>query len=118
MVLGLDPVLTLFSWFSGLAVAALLSLYVLASIGTLRYLRRSADAVPIWQSTIAPLLAAIGFGGFLLLVIGNFTELIGDSVVVAAVLLAAVPVAFVVGMLADRGASERSSSRSRTEVVG
>ena len=37
-VLALDPVLTLFSWFSGLAVAALLVLYMLCSLAVVGYL--------------------------------------------------------------------------------
>jgi amino acid transporter len=38
--LGMDPVLTLFSWFSGLAVAALLVLYMLCSLAVVAYFRR------------------------------------------------------------------------------
>lgn len=104
MILGLDPVLTLFSWFSGLAVAALLSLYVLATIGIIAYLRREPDRVPLWRSTVAPVIAGVGFAVFLFLVVRNFTELIGGDVTTAVLLLAAVPVAFAIGALVERRA--------------
>ena len=43
-VLALDPVLTLFSWFSGLAVAALLVLYMLCSLAVVGFFRRERAA--------------------------------------------------------------------------
>lgn len=104
-ILRLDPVLTLFTWFSGLAVAALLTLYVLASIAIFRYLRSRGVTASIWESTLAPALATLGFGFFLYLVVSQFTELIGGSLGVALALLAAVPVAFIVGIITDRNAS-------------
>ena len=49
-VLSLDPVLTLFSWFSGLAVAALLVLYMLCSLAVVAYFRREKVAGQLWQT--------------------------------------------------------------------
>lgn len=107
MLLGLDPVLTLFSWFSGLAVAALLTLYVLASIGITRYLRRETEPISLWRSTIAPSAAAIGFAAFLYLVVANFVDLTGSSMATAIVLLLVVPFVFVIGVLVDARARSR-----------
>ena len=100
-ILGLDPILTLFSWFSGLAVAALVTLYVLCSIAVITYAVRE-KATGLWQTRIAPALSAVLLLGVLVLVISNFTSLIGGEVVTAAVLLAVVPVAFVIGFATER----------------
>ncbi|MCU1518129.1 MAG: amino acid permease, partial [Pseudarthrobacter sp.] len=58
-VLGTDPVLTLFSWFGGVAVVALLVLYLLASIAVVTFFRRHASDQGTWQTLIAPLLAPL-----------------------------------------------------------
>ena len=53
-LLGLDPVLTLFSWFSGLAVAALLVLYMLSSLAVVGYFRRERVTGQHWQTLHRP----------------------------------------------------------------
>lgn len=100
-ILGLDPVLTLFSWFSGLAVAALVTLYVLCSIAVVAFAVRTREG-DIWQTRIAPVLAAVLLGGVLSLVVANFTTLIGGDVVTAVVLILAVPVVFAIGAVLRR----------------
>ncbi|WP_052226799.1 APC family permease [Microbacterium mangrovi] len=100
-ILGLDPVLTLFSWFSGLAVAALVTLYVLCSLAVVVYAVRNR-ASGIWQLRIAPVLAGLLLLGVLWLVVTNFTALIGGELVTAVLLLAVVPIAFLVGFVTER----------------
>ncbi|MCA4135281.1 APC family permease [Arthrobacter sp. M4] len=99
--LNMDPVLTLFSWFSGLAVAALLVLYALCSSAVVVFFRRERTAGQLWQTAIAPVLAFLLLLGILATVVGNFTSLIGGSSETATALLAAVPVVFVVGVLSE-----------------
>ena len=100
-ILGLDPILRLFSWFSGLAVAALVALYVLCSIAVVVYsVRNHIDSW--WQTRIAPTIAAMLLVGVLGLVIANFTSLIGGEIGTAVVLLAVVPIAFLVGFITER----------------
>ena len=100
-VLGLDPVLTLFSWFSGLAVAALLALYLLCSVAVVVYFRREPEKGAPWQTLIAPILASLLISGVLWVVVSNFTSLIGGDATTATILLAVVPVAFLVGIAVD-----------------
>lgn len=95
-ILGMDPVLTLFSWFSGLAVAALVVLYVLCSVAVVVYAVRNGEG-SLWQTRIAPILAAVLLTGILVLILANFTTLIGGDVVTAVVLILVVPVAFILG---------------------
>ena len=100
-VLALDPVLTLFSWFSGLAVAALLVLYILCSAAVVAFFRRERAVGQVWQTLAAPALAAALLAWILFLVVSNFTQLIGGSAETAVALLVAVPVVFVAGVLVE-----------------
>ena len=117
-VLALDPVLTLFSWFSGLAVAALLVLYILCSAAVVGFFRRERGTAPLWQTLIAPALAALLLGWILFLVVSNFTALIGGSAETAAVLLAAVPVIFAAGVLAEAQMQRRYRAASVGQPAG
>lgn len=113
-VLALDPVLTLFSWFSGLAVAALLVLYMLCSAAVVAFFRRDRGDTGLWQTLIAPALAALLLGWILFLVVSNFTALIGGSTGTAAALLVVVPVVFAAGVLVE----DRVQRRHRAESLG
>lgn len=68
-VFGLDPVLTLFFWFSGLAVVAIVLIEILVCIAVIVYFRRHAGAENVFQTVIAPVLAVIGLaiGEYLLM---------------------------------------------------
>lgn len=97
-VLGLDPVLTLFSWMSGVAVLALMVLYLLTSISVIVFFRRTrADARP-WQTLIAPALACVMVLSTGVLIIANFTTLIGGGSLTALLLILTVPVVFFIGV--------------------
>lgn len=100
-IVGLDPVLTLFSWFSGLAVAALVTLYVLCSVAVVVYGVRLRTP-GLWASRIAPAMAAMLLLGVLALVLTNFTALIGGEIGTAVLLLVWVPVTFLIGFVTER----------------
>ena len=96
---GSDPVLTLFSWFSGVAVLALMVLYFLTSVSVVTFFGRTkADTRP-WQTKIAPGLAGLMILGVTYLIIANFTTLIGGSRTTATWLIITVPVVFVLGLV-------------------
>jgi len=101
-VLGLDPVLTLFSWLSGVSVAALVVLYVLCSAGVVYFFARNRAGGKLWQTLIAPTLAAVLLLGVLYLVVANFTALIGGETTTAIILLLTVPVCFAIGVAVTR----------------
>lgn len=100
-VLGKDPVLTLFSWFSGLAVLASMLLYFLTSISVLVYFRRIGD-LRKWNTVVAPILGTIGILGATYLIISNFTTLIGGDATTAWWLGLTVPGALILGVLMPR----------------
>ncbi|MGC0236155.1 APC family permease [Arthrobacter sp. SD76] len=109
-LLGLDPVLSLFSWFSGLAVAALLVLYILCSVAVVGFFRRERITGQPWQTLAAPALAAVLLAWILFLVVSNFTALIGGSTETAVALLAAVPAVYVAGVLVEGQVQRRQAA--------
>jgi amino acid transporter len=104
---GLDPVLTLFSWGSGLAVLSAMVLYLLTSASVVRYFRLHHTDSHVWRTTIAPTIAAVAIAGVVWLILANFPLLIGGSTGTATVLALAVPVLFVVGLLIHAGTRRR-----------
>jgi len=116
-ILALDPVLTLFSWFSGLAVAALLVLYMLCSVAVVSFFRRERAGAQLWQTRIAPVLATVLLGWVLFLVVSNFTALIGGSAETATALLAVVPVVFLAGVLVESVIERRSHATAARPVL-
>ncbi|WDV56260.1 APC family permease [Streptomyces coeruleorubidus] len=99
---GKDPVLTLFSWFSGVAVLAMMLLYLLTSVSVVVFFRRERlDAHP-WNTLIAPVLGALGIAGAIWLILANFTTLIGGERTTALWLTLSVPVVMALGIVAAR----------------
>jgi amino acid transporter len=79
---GLDPVLNLFFWFSGLAVIAIVLVEILVSIAVVAFFRREgADAAdaPMWNTTIAPVLSVVGLACGLYLLMSRFGLLAGTA---------------------------------------
>ena len=101
VALQLDPVLTLFSWFSGIAVAALLVLYVLSSIAVIRYFSKNPQRGKAWQTRVAPVVATVLIMGVLGVLVSNFPTLIGGDWSLSIWLLISVPIAFIIGVLVD-----------------
>lgn len=66
---GLDPVLTLFFWFSGLAVVAIVLIEILVCAAVVVYFRKHAGSENLFQTMVAPILAGIGLavGEYLLM---------------------------------------------------
>ncbi|MER6137936.1 APC family permease [Streptomyces sp. NPDC001815] len=90
-VAGKDPVLTLFSWFSGIAVLAITLLYFLTSLSVVVFFRRERLDTRPWNTLIAPLLGAVGTAGAIWLILENFTTLIGGDSATATWLAVTVP---------------------------
>lgn len=106
-ILGLNPVTTLFNWFSGLAVATLVVLYTLTSVAVVAYFRRHRVEPNIWTTLVAPLLASVLMVLVLVQVAGNFGVLTGGSSLTVGVLLGLVPLAFVIGWGMARRAADQ-----------
>ncbi|WP_066904749.1 APC family permease [Millisia brevis] len=101
-IAGLDPSRTLFAWFSGVAVAALVLLYVLSSVAIVVYFRRTRVEANIWTTLIAPVAATVLMVGELYLIVTQFGMLTGSTGPTGWLLLATVPVMFLAGCLVSR----------------
>ncbi|MFE6778493.1 APC family permease [Streptomyces sp. NPDC057702] len=97
VVAATDPVLTLFSWFSGLAVLAMMLLYLLTSVSVVVFFRRRRVDHRRWNTLIAPVLGALGIAGAVWLILANFTTLIGGEVGTAVWLGLTVPLVMALG---------------------
>lgn len=78
-VLQLDPFLTLFSWFSGLAVLAIVLIEILVCVAVIVYFRANRGDENVFQTIIAPVLAIVGLvlGEYLLM--SRFAILAGTA---------------------------------------
>ncbi|MFF2654938.1 APC family permease [Streptomyces sp. NPDC058045] len=100
---GQDPVLTLFSWFGGVAVAALLLLYLLTTVSVVVYFRRRpAPDESALSTLVCPVLAGVLILAGIYVVVDNFGTLTGGAPRTAALLLAGVVVAFLAGVLVEQ----------------
>lgn len=97
-----DPVLTLFSWFSGVAVLALMVLYLLTSVSVIVFFRRVDHSARWWQTLLAPALASVMIIGVTYIIVDNFTVLIGGKQSTATWLMLLVPIVFIIGVAISR----------------
>lgn len=96
---GLDPVNDVFSWMSGLATLGLIALMALTSAGVITFFHRNRLDTRAWNTKVAPALGVIGLVFLLVLVVWNFTTLIGGSLALALVFEAILVVAFILGFV-------------------
>ncbi|MER5787657.1 APC family permease [Streptomyces sp. NPDC001980] len=94
---GKDPVLTLFSWFSGVGVLACMLLYFLTSVSVIVFFRRERLDTRPWNTRIAPALGALGIAAMIWVILANFTTLIGGATTTAVWLVLAVPAVLLLG---------------------
>lgn len=74
-----DPILKLFTWFSGMAAVGVILLMAATSASVVGYFRRDRSGEGLWQSRIAPALATVVLLVLVALLIGNFDALLGTD---------------------------------------
>ncbi|GAA4375989.1 APC family permease [Agromyces bauzanensis] len=78
-VLGLDPVLQVFTWFAGVATLAIAILMAITSIAVIVYFTRKRRGVAsLWHTVIAPALGLVGLVGSAVVITAYFPMLVGD----------------------------------------
>ncbi|MFB7736360.1 APC family permease [Streptomyces sp. NPDC056112] len=107
---GKDPVLTLFSWFSGVAVLAMMLLYLLTSVSVVVFFRRERLDSRVWNTLVAPVLGVLGLAGAIWLILANFTTLIGGSTGTAVCLTLLVPAVLALGAVNERVGRRRAAT--------
>ena len=107
LVLDLDPITEVYTWFSGAATLGIILLMALTSVSVVAFHRRHHPETPLWGSVIAPLLSLVGLGYVLYMIVSNFDLLVGGRTAATAILVAlaatfATGVAVTAGMRAVR----------------
>lgn len=74
---GLDPVLNMFFWFSGLAVVSILVIEILVCLAVIAFFRREPSGTNAFQALVSPLIAMLGLAVGLYLLMSRFGLLTG-----------------------------------------
>lgn len=93
-VLGLDPYLQVFTWFSGVATFAIVILMALTCLAVIVYLVRGKVSAGIWRTWVAPGLGLLGLVAITVVLFINFPMLLGDIDAAGAPRFGALTVAF------------------------
>ena len=78
-VKGLDPILNLFYWMSGLAVIAIVVVEILVSLAVIVYFSKNAEGESVFTRIIAPVLGLVGLAFGLYLLMSRFALLAGTT---------------------------------------
>ncbi|MCK7637222.1 APC family permease [Corynebacterium pygosceleis] len=100
----LFPVITLFTWLTNTAALGLVILLALTSFAIARYLGRENGVLNLWTRSIAPVISGIGLALIGLLVLMNFSLMIGDDqpAILTLVLPGLIVAAAVAGVIRQR----------------
>ncbi|RFA09015.1 amino acid transporter [Subtercola boreus] len=77
-VLGLDPVLQVFTWFAGVSTLAIALLMAVTSVAVIVYFAQTRLDRRPWNTIIAPALGLLGLVGSAVIILVNFPLLVGD----------------------------------------
>lgn len=109
-VAGLDPVLEVFTWLSGVATVGIIALMLLTCVAVIVFFRRTRADRRLWHTLLAPALGLLGLGGALALVVVNLPLLMGGSTALGVgagvLLLAALGAGWVLAAARPTAASE------------
>ncbi|MGV8880675.1 MAG: APC family permease [Rhodoglobus sp.] len=97
VVIGMDPVSQIYTWFSGAATLGIVVLLALTCVSVIVFFRRSRTLQRgIWQTAVAPGLALIALVAVLVMVVTNFDLLVGNWTA-ASIFIAVIVAMFVIG---------------------
>ena len=74
-----DPILKLFTWFSGMAAVGVILLMAATSASVFGFFRKRTAEENIWQRAIAPALATVVLLALVVLLVVNFDSLLGTD---------------------------------------
>lgn len=76
---GGDPVLELFTWFSGMSAIGVVLLMTLTAAAVIGFFRDDARGVGVFSRLVAPAIAVVALGAVFLIVVGNFDSMLGTE---------------------------------------
>lgn len=97
--LGLDPYTKLFMWFVGVGTLAILVLQAITSVSVAVYFRREPSDHSLWRTLIAPIVGAVGLVVATVLVLQNWSAMVGASGGFSHVLPWVIPLVVVIGLI-------------------
>jgi amino acid transporter len=113
-LLGLDPILNLFTWISQVGTLGIMAMMAIASFAVIAFFNKDGHGETALASKVAPTIAGLVMLGLFLYIFFNFGGLTGTSGALGIILPALVPVAGIVGLLlASRLKSSDSGRFSR-----
>lgn len=98
-VLGLDPILNLFTWISQIGTLGIIAMMALASAAVVAFFNRDGHGENALATKVAPVIAGIIMAGLFVYIFLNFSALTGTAGALAWVLPGLVVLAGLVGML-------------------
>ncbi|AHI21527.1 APC family permease [Corynebacterium vitaeruminis] len=108
VAIGLDPVMQLFTWFSGLATFTIVVLMLIVDVAILVYFRtHPAGKDNAFKRIYAPILSLVGLGIACFFIVTNLVSLVGGNVSVAWALGLSAPVSFLVGWAFAHATTEK-----------
>jgi amino acid transporter len=102
IISGADPFLELYTWLLALGAVGLLAIVCATSVAVLGFFRSNQSQEGVWQTVIAPAVAAIVFAVAIYLAVSNYNVLTAGSGGVAEWLWLLIPCAAVAGYLVGR----------------
>lgn len=105
MIGGLDPVTQVYTWFSGSATLGIIVLMAVTSFAVIVFHWRNDSDDPVWNATIAPVIAMFGLAAVVVMVVANLPLLVGSqaaAVAVCAAIVGCLVAGMVVGAVAER----------------
>lgn len=96
---GLDPYATLFMWFVGLGTLAIIVLQAVTSVSVAVYFRSEPSDHNLWRTLIAPVVGALGLVIAIVLVVANWSTMVGADSGFSQVLPWVIPLAAVIGFV-------------------
>lgn len=98
-VLGLDPILNLFTWISQIGTLGIMAMMAIASAAVLAFFNKDGRNENALSTKLAPLVAGLAMAAMFVYIFLNFGALTGTSGALGIILPALVPIAAVVGVL-------------------
>lgn len=78
-ILGLDPILQVYSWLAGVATLSVIMLMALTSVAVIVFFARAKGPRRVWSTIVAPALGGIGLSVFVVAIVAYFPVLVGDA---------------------------------------
>ncbi len=98
-VLGMDPVMQVFTWFSGITTIAVVVLMALTSVAVVAHFAKINIPGTAWSTRIAPGVSTLGLIAVASVITAYFPDLVGGGWELALPLLATVPLAIGIGVV-------------------